>query len=989
MSSVENLTVYSDPNIDGGWGWIVVFITFMIRVIIDGYIYTFGIFYVEHLKYYDTTGGAASLVMSILIGVTHLAGPIASGLVNKLGCRAVSFIGTALTTAGILLSLASPRVEYLYITLKKGKVRSNTGVAGRIGHFGGWLIPGWGRRGNSNRLSPHSSNLASWRIPSMNLGIGCGLIYLPTIVGVALHFEKKRAFAMGISMSGSGIALLVFAPLVEWLINYYYYWKGALLIVAGIIMNCFVLSFFYKTFKPVIHSPERPTDEASTSQVTVGNSTTTTLESEQSQTFSQSTQTHKKGEKIKGIYTIRSTAQCGTSTSAHHSGLMQKSDIFYSGSSSSLLNVSRHIQTMPSIVSRTVIQRKAWTVFKDIVAQMIGTSLLKNYSFLIFSFGTFLHYFGLIAPCVYLYHKAIQMEIATSRQASLLLSLMGVANTIGKIAIGYWADRTSVAVLCIYTWCLLISGFWNKISCVHLISGGSITLSSIVMPAHQLQTAYDFGFMNSVASFATNPDPNVDGGWGWVIVFITFVIHFIFDGFMYTFGIFYAEFLKYFESASGATSLVMAIFIGMCYTAGPIASGLINKYDCRVVSFIGIGIACTGLLLSLAVPALEFLYITIGLIAGIGFGLAYLPTIVSVALFFEKKRATAMGISMAGSGIGSLAFAPLMEALINYYHYWKGALLIAVGLILQCFVLSFFYRVLPPFDRKIRTDESSISAFPSRSVSRGVQTVESDESVSGTYIYARNTNKATAPGAMQNPDILYSGSSKALLFPPSGFSVGVGPCLQFTTVLGQMIGLSLFKNYVFLTFSCCTFLHYLGINTPCVYLYHKSLELGIATTTEASLLLSIMGVANTVGKVVFGFWADKTSINVLTLYTACMLLNGISMMMTSLIVDYYLMAFYSFVFGATWGASLSLSSIVLVKLLGMQRLNNAYGLFLLFTGLATSTGVPMTGKYRSKTYYSKSLYANNKKTFQAISFYNVSIHKLSTSPVFPLRDMFC
>ncbi|GBM41195.1 Monocarboxylate transporter 14 [Araneus ventricosus] len=334
----------------------------------------------------------------------------------------------------------------------------------------------------------------------------------------------------------------------------------------------------------------------------------------------------------------------------------------------------------------------------------------------------------------------------------------------------------------------------------------------------------------------------------------------------------------------------------------------------------------------------------VSMLNGIGFGLAYLPTIVSVALYFERKRATAMGISMAGSGIGSLAFAPLMEALISHYHYWKGALLIAVGLILQCFVLSFFYRVLPPFDRKERTEEAASSVPQSQSASLGVQTGEDEEPVQGTLATNPSVDKVAAPGAMRKPDILYSGSSKSLLLQidPS-VSVTHTTFSGFTNTIAQMIGLSLFKNYVFLTFAFCTFLHYLGLNTPCVYLYHKSVELGIATTSEASLLLSIMGVANTVGKVVFGFWVDKTSINVLTLYSVCLLLNGISMMMTSLIADYYLMALYSLVFGATWGGSLSLSSIVLVKLLGMHRLNNAYGLFLLFTGIATSTGVPMTG----------------------------------------------
>ncbi|GBM56026.1 Monocarboxylate transporter 14 [Araneus ventricosus] len=402
-SSAENFTTHPDPNIDGGWGWVVVFITFMIRVILDGYIYTFGIFYVEHLEYFNTSGGAASLVMSILIGVTHLA------------------------------------------------------------------------------------------------GIGCGLVYLPTIVGVALHFEKKRAFAMGISMSGSGIALLVCAPLVEWLIKYYHYWKGALLILTGIVMNCFVLSFFYKTYTPFVHRPV-PIDEPSTSEVTARKSTSKTHESNQPQSLSQGTQTLKKGEEIQGLDTISSNnVRSGTSTSAHLSGLMQKSDILYTGSSTSLLKLSRQLQTTPSMVTRTdrteIQRRGVCAIFKDIVVQMVGTSLLKNYAFLIFSLGTFLHYFGLIAPCVYLYHKAIEMNIATSAEASLLLSLMGVANTIGKIAIGYWADRTSVSVLNIYTVCLLITGISTMMTSlitnyflmvlyifVYGISwGGSIGLSSILM----------------------------------------------------------------------------------------------------------------------------------------------------------------------------------------------------------------------------------------------------------------------------------------------------------------------------------------------------------------------------------------------------------------------------------------------------------------------------------------------------------------------------
>ena len=37
---------------------------------------------------------------------------------------------------------------------------------------------------------------------------------------------------------------------------------------------------------------------------------------------------------------------------------------------------------------------------------------------------------------------------------------------------------------------------------------------------------------------------------------------------------------------------------------------------------------------------------------GLGFGLIYVPAIVSVGFYFEKKRSIAMGIAVCGSGLG-------------------------------------------------------------------------------------------------------------------------------------------------------------------------------------------------------------------------------------------------------------------------------------------------------------------------------------------------
>ena len=59
---------------DGGWGWMVVIGSFMIHVIADGIVYSFGIFYMEFLDYYKGGKGETAWVGSLVPGVTLTVG---------------------------------------------------------------------------------------------------------------------------------------------------------------------------------------------------------------------------------------------------------------------------------------------------------------------------------------------------------------------------------------------------------------------------------------------------------------------------------------------------------------------------------------------------------------------------------------------------------------------------------------------------------------------------------------------------------------------------------------------------------------------------------------------------------------------------------------------------------------------------------------------------------------------------------------------------
>ena len=70
-------------------------------------------------------------------------------------------------------------------------------------------------------------------------------------------------------------------------------------------------------------------------------------------------------------------------------------------------------------------------------------------------------------------------------------------------------------------------------------------------------------------------------------------------------------------------------------------------------------------------------------VAGLGFGLIYLPAVVCVGYYFETKRSLATGIAVCGSGFGAFAFAPLGSYLLDEFG-WRGANLILAGLIFNC-----------------------------------------------------------------------------------------------------------------------------------------------------------------------------------------------------------------------------------------------------------------------------------------------------------------
>ena len=124
---------------------------------------------------------------------------------------------------------------------------------------------------------------------------------------------------------------------------------------------------------------------------------------------------------------------------------------------------------------------------------------------------------------------------------------------------------------------------------------------------------------------------------------------------------------------------------------GPYASALLTIYSHRRLALIGTLISFLAVALSSLVPSMQILYLTYGLLLGLGVGLCSSMGILITQEYFVAKRPLANGITMAGGSIGQMAVPLLIQYLLNQYGL-RGALLIMSGVVLQGVVAAVLFQ---------------------------------------------------------------------------------------------------------------------------------------------------------------------------------------------------------------------------------------------------------------------------------------------------------
>jgi len=161
--------------------------------------------------------------------------------------------------------------------------------------------------------------------------------------------------------------------------------------------------------------------------------------------------------------------------------------------------------------------------------------------------------------------------------------------------------------------------------------------------------------------------PVMTGRWGFVLIGM---IMNICMGTVYAWSVFRKPITQLFsrdgiQVTAMQTLWPFMLFLGLFTIFMPISGRLVQRYSPRALSILGSVLVGAGWILSSYVASIDHLYVTYGIIAGIGVGMVYGLPIAVVARWFPDRKGLAVGITVLGFGVSALVTAPVAQALIQ------------------------------------------------------------------------------------------------------------------------------------------------------------------------------------------------------------------------------------------------------------------------------------------------------------------------------------
>ncbi|KAI1266060.1 major facilitator superfamily domain-containing protein [Xylariaceae sp. FL1019] len=157
-----------------------------------------------------------------------------------------------------------------------------------------------------------------------------------------------------------------------------------------------------------------------------------------------------------------------------------------------------------------------------------------------------------------------------------------------------------------------------------------------------------------------------DGGYGWVVVASCATLSWWTIGTSYSWGVIQSALVERGLSSAATLSFVGALGPALLAAVATLNSRLMRMIGVRYTGMLGVTfMGLAQILAGFSSKSVPGLFVTEGVLLGLGFGLAFIVSSSTPAQYFSKKRGLANGVVFAGGGFGGAVLSIVLDPLIR------------------------------------------------------------------------------------------------------------------------------------------------------------------------------------------------------------------------------------------------------------------------------------------------------------------------------------
>ncbi|XP_015255269.1 PREDICTED: monocarboxylate transporter 7 [Cyprinodon variegatus] len=462
-----------------------------------------------------------------------------------------------------------------------------------------------------------------------------------------------------------------------------------------------------------------------------------------------------------------------------------------------------------------------------------------------------------------------------------------------------------------------------------------------------------------------------DGGWGWVISVAFFIVETFTYGIIKSFGIFLQDMKEEFGETNSRVSWIVSICVFTMTFNGPLSSVMTNRFGFRFVVMIGGLLISTGTIATSFTSSLNQIYITYGLVTGLGYCLTFLPTVTILAKYFSRRRSLVTALASTGESFAMFALAPAFSALrdkIGWRHTMAviGAL---QSIIIICGALLRPIIITPRATQNTENEHFSPKELEALKTQENIDSlVLQNSEVENNELGSVSTGSDSGVQSLKYS----SPEENILLHKDAKFETGLNSLekskdsekqdkdaeksankeetkpgdMKLSAATSKLLDFSILRECSFILYSLFGLFATLGFFAPPLYVIELSVSRGMERE-KAAYMLSTMAVAEILGRFSIGWVLSLVVFRTrkLLVLLVCVIMMTVDLVGFTLVTEFYGLAVCCGVYGFFMG-TLACTHIPMLaenEVVGVERMSSAAGVYVFIQSFAGLGGPPLGG----------------------------------------------